>query len=338
MQRINWMDWAKFLAVALTIPCHVPQEHGAQPVTYIEVFLLQVLFFNSGYLKKVSNDWKGNLHKYWHGLVIPYLIYNLLFYPYWLTKFYMENHTMPTMEEALHPIAGMLFLQIETSISCWLNPVTYFLAALLIMHLILDFCNSIRHGQWLMVGLCILGVVLYTVSKYNYFTRDLVTVGIFKSIPFYYMGHLCRRHHIFEKCNPRKDTPLFFLILPLSIVLFHYHATCEAHFAQHMVSFWPAVLFGLLAFIYFCKILNGIRSSIIVNYSNGTMAFIGLHWMITGSIRYGILKPILHVPTDYVYSPVEAYMIGVVVTLLLYPIILFFLKKAPWMLGKQSFK
>ena len=35
MQRINWMDWAKFLAVALTVPCHVPQEHGAQPMNPI---------------------------------------------------------------------------------------------------------------------------------------------------------------------------------------------------------------------------------------------------------------------------------------------------------------
>ena len=58
--------------------------------------------------------------------------------------------------------------------------------------------------------------------------------------------------------------------------------------------------------------------------------------MITGLIRYGILKPLFHVPTDYIYSPLEAYLLGMVVTLLLYPIILFFQAKVPWMLGKRT--
>jgi len=102
-----------------------------------------------------------------------------------------------------------------------------------------------------------------------------------------------------------------------------------------MVSYFPAVLFGLLSFIYFCKLLNSIHSKTIVNYSNGTMVFIGLHWMLTGIVRYGILKPIFQVPTEYIYTPLEAYALGLLVTILLYPIILFFQAKVPWMLGKR---
>ena len=81
--------------------------------------------------------------------------------------------------------------------------------------------------------------------------------------------------------------------------------------------------------------LNGIHSNIIVNYSNGTMVFIGLHWMMVGCIRYGILKPLFHVSGDYIYTPLEAYTLGLVVTILLYPIILIFQTKVPWMLGKR---
>ena len=69
-ERINRMDWAKFLAVALTIPCHIPQELGAQPVTYFEVFLLACLMFNSGYLKKERTNIKEELKKFWHQLGI----------------------------------------------------------------------------------------------------------------------------------------------------------------------------------------------------------------------------------------------------------------------------
>ena len=304
-ERINWMDWAKFLAVALTIPCHIPQELGAQPVTYFEVSLLACLMFNSGYLKKRRSNIKDELKKYWHQLGIPYIIYNIVFIPYWLIKFYYEHGTMPTLSESMRPIYGALLLQANNSFAEELNPV------------------------------CLLGMGLYVVSKYNRFTTHYVLVGIFKALVFYYMGYLCRKYDIFNKCILKKDLIGFFVTLSLSIVLFHYHAN-ETYFPIHMLSYFPAVLFGLLAFIYFCKMLNGIRSNIVVNYSNGTMVFIGLHWMLAGFIRYGILKPFFHLSTDHIYTPVEAYALGLLVTILLYPIILFFQVRMPWMLGKRD--
>ena len=332
-ERINWMDWAKFLAVALTIPCHIPQELGAQPVTYFEVFLLACLMFNSGYLKKERTNIKEELKKYWHQLGIPYIIYNIVFIPYWLIKFYYEHGTMPTLSESMRPIYGALLLQANNSFAEELNPVTWFIAALFIMHLLLDISFQLKHGTLFMIGL-LLGMGLYVVSKYNRFTTHFVLVGIFKALVFYYMGYLCRKYDIFNKCILKKDLIGFFVTLSLSIILFHYHAN-ETYFPIHMLSYFPAVLFGLLAFIYFCKMLNGIRSKIVINYSNGTMVFIGLHWILTGFIRYGILKPIFHVSTDYIYTPLEAYALGLLVSILLYPIILFFQAKMPWMLGKR---
>lgn len=329
-ERINWMDWAKFLAVALTIPCHIPQTRGDQPVTYFMVFLLACLMFNSGYLKKERTNLKEEVKKYWHQLGIPYIAYNILFYPYWLAKFYIEHGGMPSFSEAMKPVYGALLLQANNSFACELNPVTWFIAALFIMHMLLDLRKVLPIPL-----LCLLAMGLYALSKYNGFTTHYVTVGIFKSLPFYYMGFLCRKYHIFETCNFKKDMGWFLMTLIMSIFLFDYHAN-ETSFPLHMLSYFPTVLFGLLAFVYFCKMLNGIRSNIIVNYSNGTMVFIGLHWMITGLIRYGILKPLFHVPTDYIYSPLEAYLLGVIVTLLLYPVILFFQAKVPWMLGKRT--
>ena len=334
-ERINWMDWAKFLAVALTIPCHIPQELGAQPVTYFEVFLLACLMFNSGYLKKRRSNIKNELKKYWYQLGIPYIIYNIVFIPYWLIKFYYEHGAMPTLSESMRPIYGALLLQANNSFAEELNPVTWFIAALFIMHLLLDISFQLKHGSLFMIGLCIVGMGLYFVSKYNRFTTHFVLVGIFKALVFYYMGYLCRKYDIFNKCIFKKDLIGFFVTLSLSIVLFHYHAN-ETYFPIHMLSYFPAVLFGLLAFIYFCKMLNGIRSNIVVNYSNGTMVFIGLHWMLAGFIRYGILKPFFHLSTDHIYTPVEAYALGLLVTILLYPIILFFQVRMPWMLGKRD--
>ena len=192
--RINWMDWAKFLAVALTIPCHIPQELGAQPVTYFEVSLLACLMFNSGYLKKRRSNIKDELKKYWHQLGIPYIIYNIVFIPYWLIKFYYEHGTMPTLSESMRPIYGALLLQANNSFAEELNPVTWFIAALFIMHLLLDISFQLKHGTLFMIGLCLLGMGLYVVSKYNRFTTHYVLVGIFKALVFYYMGYLCREN------------------------------------------------------------------------------------------------------------------------------------------------
>ena len=335
-ERINWMDWAKFLAVALTIPCHIPQELGAQPVTYFEVFLLACLMFNSGYLKKERMDWRDNLKRYWYSLIIPYFIYNILFYPFWLFKFYFSHGSLPTHLSAyLKPIWGMFLLQANNDYVCELNPVTWFIASLLIMHILLDISFHLKHGTVYMISLCTICMGLYVVSKYNFFTRQYVLVGTFKALPFYYMGFLCRQYGVFKECAWKNDSLWFIVTLIISIILFDYHARIEPNFTLHMLSYFPAVLSGLLAFIYFCKLLNGCRSKVIVNYSNGTIVFIGLHWMMVGCIRYGILKPILQIPSDYIYSPLEAYGLGLIVTILLYPIIAFFQSKIPWMLGKR---
>ena len=336
LERINWMDWAKFLSVALVIPVHIPHALGAQPVTWFEVFLLACLMFNAGYLKKERTNLKEEVKKYGYQLGIPYIIYNILFYPYWLIRFYSEHGTMPTLAESLRPIYGTLLLQANNHFAEELNPVTWFIAALFIMHLLLDLSLKIKHGSWLMGGLCVAGMGIYVAHKAGYIPAHFVVIGIAKSLIFYYMGFLCRRYHAFETCKFKKDLGWFVITLIISIILFDYHAGCEENFTMHMISYFPAVLFGLLAFIYFCKLLNDIRSKIVINYSNGTMAFIGLHWMMVGFIRYGILKPIFHVSTDYIYTPLEAYGLGLLVTILLYPLILFFQAKMPWMLGKRG--
>ncbi len=348
--RINWMDWAKFLSVALVIPVHIPHALGDQPVTWFEVFLLACLMFNAGYLKKERTELKEEVKKYGYQLGIPYIIYNILFLPYWFSKFYMEHGSMPSLEDVMRPIYGALLLQTNNSFAEELNPVTWFIAALFIMHLLLDccliggivLCKTIFHkGIWIiktipMCLLSILGIGIYIAFKTGYVPPHLLAIGIAKSLVFYYMGFLCRKYHAFETCNFKKDLGWFIITLIISIILFDYHAGCEEDFTMHMLSYFPAVLFGLLAFIYFCKMLDSIHSDIVVNYSNGTMAFIGLHWMMVGLIRYGILKPIFHVSTDYIYTPHEAYGLGILVTILLYPLILFFQSKMPWMLGKKG--
>lgn len=74
MQRINWIDWTKAMAVTTVVFCHLPQSQEWFYFRYVQVCIITVFFFISGYLKKDRGSDKENWRKYWHGLILPYLI------------------------------------------------------------------------------------------------------------------------------------------------------------------------------------------------------------------------------------------------------------------------
>ena len=103
-ERINWIDWAKALAVITVVFCHLPQSQEWFYYRYLQSVTIIIFFFLSGYLKKDRGSNKENWKKYWYGLIIPYLLYNTIIYPYWLLKFYLTNGGMPNLFQAMRPI------------------------------------------------------------------------------------------------------------------------------------------------------------------------------------------------------------------------------------------
>ena len=113
-ERIIWIDWAKALAVCCVVFCHLPQSQDWFYYRYLQADIITIFFFISGYLKKDHGSDKANWQKYWHSLILPYLFYNAIVYPYWLVKFYMLNGDMPDLFQALRPIFGALLLICQT--------------------------------------------------------------------------------------------------------------------------------------------------------------------------------------------------------------------------------
>lgn len=52
---------------------------------------MPLFFFISRYLTKKRNDIQINIYKYWHSLIIPYFLYNIIFYPYWFIRYFLEH-------------------------------------------------------------------------------------------------------------------------------------------------------------------------------------------------------------------------------------------------------
>ena len=129
--RINWIDWAKAIAITFVVFGHIPEERGSFLLNFIVTFHMPLFFFISGYLTKKEYFSKETFKKYTHTLIIPYFIYNIITYPFWAFRHIIENPNDRWLE-FVKPILGTIFIQQTTFCSKPLNGVTWFLVALLI--------------------------------------------------------------------------------------------------------------------------------------------------------------------------------------------------------------
>ena len=327
MQRINCIDWAKTLAVITVVFIHLPQSQEWFYYRYLQACIITIFFFISGYLKKDRGSEKENWKKYWHGLILPYIIYNVLVYPYWLVKFYMLNGGMPNLFSALKPIIGALLFEHESSFTEPLNGPLWYLPAILFMHVTIDLCNKTRYLHQIMILLCIVSFFLFLANREWGFMHTMTPTGIFRRLPYYYIGYVMGRRGLLRNMNHTIEPIGFVCLIPLSILFFYLHLH-EERILPHVILFYPVNLCFLFGFIYGCKLMSTYKSDIIVNISIGTLLIIGLHFPIIGIINHLIDKSC--------YQWYEALPATLLVIVGLYPLILFAKHHYPVFIGKKQ--
>lgn len=334
-ERIIWIDWAKVLAVCSVVFCHLPQSQECFYYRYLQALTMVVFFFISGYLKKDYGSNKDNWQKYWYSLILPYLFYNAIVYPYWLVKFYMLNGGMPVLFQAIRPIFGALLFEHENSFAEPLNGPLWYLPAILIMHVMIDLCRKTKHQHWIMISLCIISFILYAANKYWYFAPNLTPMGLMRNIPYYYIGYVFGQNHLFRDCNPMRDIIGCILCLTISILFFAWHldAFYSGQHLLHIVLFYPSNIGFLFGVFYGCKLLNNYNSQIIFNLSIGTLVIIGLHIVAITITNYA-LESFLNTNGTICYHWYEALPLAIAIVGFLYLIILLGKKHYPILLGK----
>ena len=332
-ERINWIDWAKAFCMTVVVFCHLPQQEDTFHLQFLASVILSTFFFVSGYLKKASLSPKESAKKYGYALLIPYIIYNVIYYPYWYAKFYIE-HGGITWGDAVKPIIGTIFGQLNSSFSCELNGVTWFLIALFIMHILTDVLNKSKHGKAIMLILSIITMILYGANKYYHFAPYITYHGLIRCLCFFFMGNLFQQKGWLQTLNLRKDVAIGISTLLLSLILFYWHIH-ENRFVLHIILYYVANFVSVYAFIYLSKSLNSIKSKLITLISIGTMLIFGLHRMMIGVIDFGIEK-LLHHP-NIIYDWSECLIIALMIEIVLLPIIIY-RSKWPILFGKGSRK
>ena len=335
MQRINWIDWAKALAAMTVIFCHLPQSQEWFYYRYLQAFIISIFFFLSGYLKKDRGSNKENWKKYWR-LILPYITYNMIIYPYWFIKYYMQQGCLPDLLTAMKPIFGTILLQHNNSFCEPLDGPLWYIPAILVMHVTIDLCRKTRYQHAIMIALCFVCAILYGADKWWYFAPDLTPMGIMKNLPFYYIGYIMRQKQLFEAVNPKRDLPFSIGLLLLSIILFHWHLTAfwTGQHTLHIVIYYPACFAFLFGVLYGCRCLNTYKITFITNLSVGTLVMIGLHIVPISFINFVIVYYLKQQP-PICYQWHEAFVIMLIITALLYPIILYSIRVKPIFIGKR---
>lgn len=326
-ERINWIDWAKSLAVVFIIICHIPQSQEWFYYRFIQAGTITIFFFISGYLKKDRGSNKENWKKYWHGLILPYIIYNIIVYPYWFIRYYMLNGEMPDMLAALKPVIGALLFEHESSFAEPLNGPLWYIPAILFMHILVDLCRKTRHEHLLLIMACVASFFLYYANKQWDFMHSMTPMGIFRRLPYYYIGYFMGQKQIYRSTSINRDFIGLVCLISLSILFFNLHLN-EERTMLHVMLFYPFNICCLFGFLYGCKLLSSYKTNIIINISIGTLLIIGLHFPIIGIYNY--------LTGHTCYHWYEALPTALFITTVLYPLILFAKNHAPILIGKMK--
>ena len=197
------------------------------------------------------------------------------------------------------------------------------------MHITIDLCRKTKYQHVIMISLCILSVILYAANKYYYFAPNLTPMGIFRRLPYYYIGYVMGQKQLFRSTKTNRDLIGFILCLCISIMFFHWHlqASEADHYILHIALFYPVNIGFLFGVLYGCKVLNNCKSAVITNISISTLVIIGLH-MIPITFTDYVLETFLHYNGTICYYWYEALTVTLIIVAILYPIIL---------LGKNHF-
>lgn len=332
--RINWIDWAKVLAIFFVVFGHTPQERGSFLISYICSFHMPFFFMLSGYLSRGSIDTKANLKKHWHSLVIPYFLYNFIFYPYWIVRYFIDQHGLLSLNEVVvKPFLGLFFCQIGTPISSVLNGVTWFLVALLLMRITLNICHRFHNPDRLLLWTAIFVALLNIIAVYIHWIDSVSEIGFLHCFPFYIWGYFMKKYSLLSCCQWQNDfiSGVFYLVL--SIVLYIYGESITPSYLVHIIFFYFLMISACLAMAYICRLLDSYTSNFLVTFSSGTIVIMGIHWMCVGTVNF-LIERMIGV-SEIKYDWYVAVILAAAICLFHYPIIVLARKYFPALLGRK---
>ena len=270
--RLDWMDWAKTIAITLVVFGHILMPFSK----WVFGFHMPFFFMLSGFLqrRRTVREEAVNSAK---SLLLPYGIYNV----------YLLIYSLCTGEYASNYPLDMLWgLQWNLSMAC--RPM-WFLLSLFIMRM--TYAALPRRGSCILAACCILFVLLFhgdapMKPQTNYFQ----IFGAVVCFPFFVTGILMRQYQA-EQVLDRLPVVLRYVVIALGLAV----GFCLVGFNGPVIPFrlqlgsvplfYLGATFVSISLIWFIYETFRVRNSYIQLISEGTLLIFAVHQSILWPLR-----------------------------------------------------
>ena len=329
MKRQAWLDYIKFIAMALVVLYHTPPRYDNAHEAALFNMGAPVFFFAAGYLFNIAKQ-KNFLTFLSHRarqILVPYTTFFIIFYALWLTV----GRRMAGPEEQAIEVLTPLWQFVQGTPDVVLGPF-WFLAALFTMQVIYYPIRQYLSGYWPLVVALLLSLgllVMPDVPWFRYWNLDKA----FLYMPIYAFGNCCRP--LVDKFSfSTLGRSLLWIVLALAGLGFLIVAPLNIDRAVAYVLATEAVLLALPFYTAVCRWLEDRYGTSRVAQ---TVAVTGITYLALQNYLIGIIKMVVAKfvgPAMLDESILFKVVIAIVVMAVLYPLALIVERYFPFLLGK----
>lgn len=328
-KRIEWIDTLRGLAMFFVIWGHVFPTNKGRIRKYIYSFHLPLFFFISGLTFRNSDKlpFKDFLKKKFKGLIIPYIVINIVCY---IVMLILYNCNLVNNFSYLKDALGILYSNNSTffqpSSPSWFL-ITLFLTELLFYFLKKKSTNDFNLG----IAVSICGLIGYanSISKYQHFV-PLHYDTIFMGIVFYYIGYLFMKN--IDTIKSFFNTKIKMLLYGLSFGVigmvaqyFNRRVSMHTNVYGSITLFLIGSVFTIVGLVLFVNLILK-KSYLFKNIGKNTIFYLAYHRLIIDVIQYSYPK--------LVNSNIKILGIAILITIVLYPLSLLTKRFCPALIGK----
>lgn len=275
MQRIEWLDKAKFIAIVGIVIQHIPDLLPSLSVRYVVSFNLALFWFLSGYLQKYKITITELAMKKFKRLLIPYAGFCGIAYLYsFLGQFFGLKDTQ-IKSIWVYFQSALLGMPIDKAVPLW------FLPALFLIMVVFGLLNN----KYRIILAGILTGVSYiahymAVTNNDIFPTPLLWLrGVSIGFVFYAVGYYSKNYSPKDFAKFCNIKVLAFVSLMINLGLFY---LASHFFINNYLNFiYSVYILGVSGIITWILIAYIIPSNKVIQYiGRNTLTLLGLHYIV----------------------------------------------------------
>ena len=280
--RINWIDWAKAIGIYLVVTGHA-HHHHADVVPFIFMIHMPLFFVISGYLFKTECTLRELSIRNIRGLVIPYILYNIIASSYWFVVGGIKYALSQPFDWNNCVIVPAMNTLLGHSLGSFDGP-TWFLLALV-------WCKYFgwlihRGNVYVKIGTLMVWAVMFYQRNH---TSDLFLYSFdcgLAGFIWFEAGYIIKRY-----IKMRELHPLVLAALLVTGMAIGYWVYCQLGMCNYILSKTNGLIgilgtgVGLIAFFSLCYMLNRVSLKIVTMVSKASIVVMCLHMPVQSLIE-----------------------------------------------------